>query len=91
MMTPSELAKAEAILAGKGWSTAKQYDDPKAMDLGELTLALGNPSARASAEKAMKRKGWDSHPYLTWLADCDTELRARVAKARKKATAKAKG
>ena len=75
-LTSEDVAKAEAILAGKGFNVAKTYTDPASMDFDELCFTLNNKSAIASAEKAMKRKGWTSHPYLTHIAACEKRLKS---------------
>ena len=74
-LTPENVAKAEAILAGKGMNVAKTYTDPASMDFDELCYTIGNTSAIASATKAMNRKGWASHPYLTHIDACKKRLK----------------
>ena len=73
-LTPEDVAKAEAILAGKAFNVRKVYCDPATMDFNELCYTIGNTSAIASAEKAMKRKGFTSHPYLTHIEACKKRL-----------------
>tara|TARA_R110000824_G_scaffold109557_2_gene257256 strand:+ start:3220 stop:3471 length:252 start_codon:yes stop_codon:yes gene_type:complete len=75
-LTPEQVAKAEAVLAGKGFNVVKRYTDPKTMDVNELCFTLNNLSAIASAKKSMERKGWSSHPYLTHIEACKTQLKA---------------
>jgi len=79
-LTPNDVAKAEAVLNGKGFTTVKRYTDPDTMDFDELCFTLNNKSAIAAATKAMNRKGWTSHPYLTHIKACETRLKSLLAK-----------
>lgn len=80
--TPEDVAKAEAVLAGKGFNVVREYTNPKLMDFDELIAALNNRAAISSAKRSMERKGLKTHPYLDHIKACEAQLKTLLPSAK---------